>query len=64
MIRWYDYIIAIVAADMMMSFMLMGFNLSTWWEPLMYGFLTGFVFRLWGKDYTIFRIIQENNRDA
>lgn len=60
MIRWYDYIVAILAADLILAFMLMGFNSVTWWEPLFYGFVAGFIFRAWDKEYCRFRLRQEN----
>ena len=60
MIRWYDYIVAILAADVMMTFMFAGFNSTTWWEPLFFGFVAGFVFRIWEKDYCRFRLKQES----
>ena len=56
MIRWYDYIVALLAADVMMTFMFAGFNSTTWWEPLFFGLIAGFVFRIWEKDYCRFRL--------
>ena len=60
MIRWYDYIVALLAADVMMAFMFAGFNSTTWWEPLFFGLIAGFVFRIWEKEYCRFRLKQEN----
>lgn len=60
MIRWYDYIVALLAADVMMTFMFAGFNSTTWWEPLFFGSIAGFVFRIWEKDYCRFRLKQES----
>jgi hypothetical protein len=60
MIRWYDYVLAILAADFIVSFMLLGFAATTWWQPLMYGFLAGLIFQVWAKDYCKFRLKQEN----
>jgi hypothetical protein len=60
MIRWYDYIVAILAADVMMTFMFAGFNSTTWWEPVFFGLIAGFVFRIWEKNYCRFRLKQEN----
>jgi hypothetical protein len=60
MIRWYDYLIAVLAADLMTTFMFAGFNSTLWWQPLLYGFLAGFIFQIWEKGYCRFRLRQEN----
>jgi hypothetical protein len=60
MIRWYDYLIAVIMADLMLGLILAGFNSTLWWEPLVFGFLAGFVFRMWEKEYCRFRLRQEN----
>lgn len=59
MIRWYDYALAIVAADFMLSVMLWGFAATTWWEPMLYGLTAGMVYQIWTKDYCAFRLRQE-----
>lgn len=62
MIRWYDYVLAILAADFIISFMLSGFSATTWWEPMLYGLLAGMVWQAWSKDYCAFRLRQENEK--
>ena len=62
MIRWYDYVLAILAADFMISFMLWGFAATTWWEPILHGLAAGMVWQAWTKDYCAFRLKQEMNK--
>jgi hypothetical protein len=59
MIRWYDYVLAILAADFMISFMLWVFAATTWWEPMLYGLAAGMVYQAWTKDYCAYRLRQE-----
>jgi hypothetical protein len=59
MIRWYDYVLAILAADFMISFMLWGFAATTWWEPILHGLAAGMVYQAWTKDYCAYRLRQE-----
>jgi hypothetical protein len=61
-IRWYDYVFALVAADIILSFLIMGFNSTTWWEPLLYGGVAGYLARTWDDVYCNFRLRQEINR--
>ncbi len=62
MIRWYDYVFAVLAADFMLSFLLAGFNATTWWEPILYGLLSGLMWQFWNVDYCAFRLKQEMKR--
>ena len=62
MIRWYDYVLAILAADFMVSFMLYGIGATTWWQPMLYGLLAGMIWQSWNKDYCTFRLKQEMNK--
>ena len=62
MIRWYDYVLAILAADFMISFMLRGLAATTWWEPVLYGLAAGMVYQAWKTDYCAFRLKQEMNK--
>lgn len=62
MIRWYDYVLAILAADFMLGFMLWGFNATEWWEPMLAGLLAGMIWQAWNKDYCAFRLRQEMNK--
>ena len=59
MIRWYDYVLAILAADFILSFMLWGFTATTWWEPMLHGLAAGMVWQAWSKDYCAFRLNME-----
>ena len=62
MIRWYDYVLAILAADFILSFMLWGFAATTWWEPILHGLASGMVYQTWTKDYCAFRLKREMNK--
>ena len=62
MIRWYDYVLAILAADFILSFMLWGFATTTWWQPIVYGLAAGMVWQAWNTDYCNFRKRQEHGR--
>ena len=59
MIRWYDYTLALLAADFMTGFLLKGFSATTWWEPMLYGLLAGMIWNAWKTDYCAFRLRQE-----
>lgn len=61
-IRWYDYAFALLAADMMITFLIAGFNSTTWWEPFLYGGIAGFLWRVWDDVYCDFRLKQEIKR--
>jgi hypothetical protein len=62
MIRWYDYTLAVVAADWILGMMLWGFNATEWWEPMVAGLLAGMVIKVWEEQYCYFRLKQERNR--
>lgn len=62
MIRWYDYVLAILAADFMLSFFIKGWSATTWWEPIAYGLALGMIWQAWNKDYCDFRLKQEMNK--
>lgn len=62
MIRWYDYILAIFAADLMLGMLLWGFNSTSWWEPMVAGLCAGLVWQLWKNDYCAFRLKQEHGK--
>jgi hypothetical protein len=62
MLRWYDCILAVLAADFIVGFMLSGFAATTWWEPMLYGLLAGMVWQAWNTDYCNFRKKQEKTR--
>lgn len=62
MIRWYDWILAIVAADFMVVFFIRGASATTWWEPLLYGLLVGMIWNAWKTNYCSFRWQQEHGK--
>ena len=59
MIRWYDWVVALIAADFMTGFLFKGFSALTWWEPIVYGILLGGIWNLWKDHYCKYRLIQE-----
>jgi hypothetical protein len=64
MIRWYDYILAIIAADFILAAIVAGFLSDVWWNSLIFGMLAGFAISLWNNQYCEFRLKQENNKNA
>lgn len=62
MIRWYDYVVAVLAADFITGFLFAGFVATIWWQPLFYGVLAGVVWQAWNNDYCAFRLKQESER--
>ena len=62
MIRWYDYILAIMVADLTQTFLFAGFNATTWWQPLIYGFIAGMIWKAWDNEYCNFRKRRENGK--
>ncbi len=62
MIRWYDYVLAVFAADWILGMMLWGFNATEWWEPMVAGLLAGMVWQAWKVDYCAFRWRQEHGK--
>lgn len=62
MIRWYDYVFAILVADLVQSFIFAGFNALTLWEPLIYGLIAGLIIRGWESGYCQFRLRLETER--
>lgn len=59
MIRWYDWVLAILAADFILMFITRGVTSATWWEPMLYGLSAGLVWQIWKNDYCAFRLRQE-----
>jgi hypothetical protein len=62
MIRWYDWVAAILVADITQSFLIVGTNSATWWEIVLYGLLAGMTVKVWEEQYCHFRLKQERNR--
>jgi hypothetical protein len=59
MVRWYDYVLAVFAADFMTGFLFWGFRASEWWEPIVAGLLAGLILDAWKTYYCKFRLRQE-----
>lgn len=62
MIRWYDYIVAILLADVILALIVTGIISTVWWHPLVYGFFAGIVFQLWNTVYCEYRVKKENQK--
>lgn len=63
MIRWYDYVLAVLFADLITGFLLAGFFSTLWWEPIVYGLIAGFIYRSWSDAYCQFRLRREHEND-
>ena len=61
MLRWYDWIAAIVVADITQGFFFAGMSATTWWEPWLYGGLAGLTIKLWREQYCQYRLTKERN---
>lgn len=59
MIRWYDWVLAFILADLIQSFIFAGFAALTLWEPFVYGLIAGLIVRSWETGYCQFRLRQE-----
>ena len=59
MIRWYDWVIAILAADLIVAFGVASMTGDNFWMNILYGLLAGLVYSLWTVDYCDFRKRQE-----
>ena len=59
MIRWYDYILAIVVADAIVTATALGFNSTSIWEPIACGIAAGLLLQIWDSVYCTFRAKQE-----
>jgi hypothetical protein len=62
MIRWYDWALAAVTADFIITFLLAGFASTVWWESFLFGFGAGICWNFWSKDYCQFRLRQEQRQ--
>jgi len=62
MLRWYDWVFAVMVADLVQSFLFAGFAALTFWEPLLYGFIAGLLIRGWNEGYCQFRLRMEVER--
>lgn len=62
MIRWYDWVVAILAADLMLAFSIASITGDNFWMNISYGLLAGLVYSLWTVDYCDFRKRQEHGK--
>ena len=63
MIRWYDYVLAVLFAVLITGFLLSGFFSTLWWERIEYGLIAGFIYRGWSDTYCQFRLRREHEND-
>lgn len=61
MIRWYDYIAAVITADIILQGLLIGVLGTTFWHVLLGGALAGFTYRIWRDVYCSYRKNIEGN---
>jgi len=62
MIRWYDYALAIVAADFLLGNIVIAFNADVWWLNLLGGAAAYFIWDIWNNTYCEFRLRRESQR--
>lgn len=62
MIRWYDWVVAILAADLILGFSLASLTADNFWMNILYGLLAGMVYSAWKVDYCDVRKRQEHGK--
>ncbi len=62
MIRWYDWVAAVLVADLAQSFLFVSFYSTEWWQMLLFGLLAGMTVKVWEERYCEFRLKQEIKR--
>jgi len=62
MIRWYDYLVAFLAADFMWANIQVSLFSGVWWVSILGGMGVYFVWSLWNDTYIPFRVRQEDDR--
>jgi hypothetical protein len=62
MIRWYDYILAVVFADVMLSFAISGFVAEGVFQSLLSGLVVGLAWSVWSQDYCEYRRNKEREK--
>lgn len=60
MIRWYDWAVAILAADLMLAFSMASITSDNVWMNIIYYLLVAVVYSLWTVDYCNIRKRQEH----
>lgn len=59
MIRWYDWIIALVAADIFLTNIIVALTSDAWWISFLASLVAWMVWDLWNNLYCKIRLIQE-----
>jgi len=62
LIRWYDYLVAFLAADFMWANIQVALFSGVWWVSIFGSMGAYFVWSLWNDTYIPFRIRQEDDR--
>jgi hypothetical protein len=62
MIRWYDWAVAILAADLILAFSIASITGDNVWINILNGLLAGLVYSLWTVDYCDLRKRQEHGK--
>lgn len=62
MIRWYDWVVAIIAADSIVALFIGSITGDNIWVNIIYGLMAGFVYSAFTVDYCHIRKKQEQNR--
>ena len=62
MLRWYDWAVAILAADLMLAFSIASITGDNVWINILNGLLAGFVYSVWTVDYCNIRKRQEHGK--
>ena len=60
MIRWYDYVLAILAADFLIANATTALVAEVWWLQIIGGMGAWLIWDLWNDTYIPFRKKQEN----
>lgn len=63
MIRWWDYIVVFLYADVMAGFLFMGFAVTVWYVPIIAGLIVAFLWRSWNNFYCEWRLYHEEKQD-
>ena len=62
MIRWWDYIVVFLYADIMAGFLLTGFTATEWYVPLVSGAVVAVLWNNWHGFYCQWRLHYEESQ--
>lgn len=62
MIKWYDWVIAVIAADFILAGAIVGLTAPTIWMQFIGALSATVLYDLWVNFYCVFRKKQEQNR--